>query len=38
METLKKLKQEYDKLNGRGKTLVIMGLLLAVIIIVELVK
>lgn len=38
METLKKLKQEYDKLSGRNKSLVIMGMLIAVIIIVELVK
>ena len=38
MEILRKLKGEFDKLNKRGKSLVIIGLAIAVFFILELVK
>jgi len=38
MELLKKLKGEFDKLNKRGKSLVIIGLAVAVFFILELLK
>ena len=38
MEILRKLKGEFDKLNKRGKSLVIIGLAVAVFFLLELVK
>ena len=38
MEILRKLKGEFDKLNKRGKSLVIIGLAIAVFFLLELVK
>ena len=38
MEILRKLKGEFDKLNKRGKSLVIIGIAIAVFFILELVK
>ena len=38
MELLKKLKVEFDKLNKRGKSLVIIGLAVTAILILELLK
>ena len=38
MELLKKLKGEFDKLNKRGKSLVIIGLAVTAILILELLK
>jgi len=38
MEILRKLKVEFDKLNKRGKSIVIIGLAIAVFFILELVK
>ena len=38
MELLKKLKGEFDKLSKRGKSLVIIGLAVAVFFILELLK
>jgi hypothetical protein len=38
MELLKKLKGEFDKLNKRGKSLVIIGVAITVLLILELLK
>ena len=38
MEILRKLKGEFDKLNKRGKSLVIIGLAIAVFFILELIR
>ena len=38
MEILRKLKVEFDKLSKRGKSIVIIGLAIAVFFILELVK
>jgi len=38
MEILKKLKGEFDKLNKRGKSIVIIGIAIAVFFLLELVK
>ena len=38
MELLKKLKGEFDKLNKRGKSLLIIGLAVTAILILELLK
>ena len=38
MEILRRLKAEFDKLNKRGRALVIIGLAAAVFFILELVK
>ena len=38
MEILRKLKGEFDKLNKRGKSIVIIGIAIAVFFILELVK
>ena len=38
MEILRKLKSEFDKLNKRGRAIVIIGIAIAVFFILELVK
>ena len=38
MEILRKLKGEFDKLNKRGKSLVIIGLAIAVFFLLELIR
>ena len=38
MEILRKLKSEFDKLNKRGRALVIIGLAIAVFFILELIR
>ena len=38
MEILRKLKGEFDKLNKRGKSIVIIGIAVAVFFLLELVK